>query len=85
MKSIRALHPHLPALMVSMHDESIYAERALRAGARGYVMKAARGIARQRRSESQNREKKELHGSARGNDEGRADHAADAGLSLIHI
>ena len=41
MKSIRALHPHLPALMVSMHDESIYAERALRAGARGYVMKAA--------------------------------------------
>lgn len=41
MKSIRALHPSLPALMVSMHDESIYAERALRAGARGYVMKAA--------------------------------------------
>jgi DNA-binding NarL/FixJ family response regulator len=41
MKSIRALHPNLPALMVSMHDESIYAERALRAGARGYVMKAA--------------------------------------------
>ena len=41
MKSVRALHPHLPALMVSMHDESIYAERALRAGARGYVMKAA--------------------------------------------
>lgn len=41
MKSIRVLHPHLPVLMVSMHDESIYAERALRAGARGYVMKAA--------------------------------------------
>lgn len=41
MKSIRALYPALPALMVSMHDESIYAERALRAGARGYVMKAA--------------------------------------------
>ncbi len=41
MKSVRALHPQLPALMVSMHDESIYAERALRAGARGYVMKAA--------------------------------------------
>ncbi|WP_395747891.1 response regulator [Prosthecobacter sp.] len=41
MKSIRALHPVLPALMVSMHEESIYAERALRAGARGYVMKAA--------------------------------------------
>lgn len=41
MKSIRALHPQLPAIMVSMHDESVYAERALRAGARGYVMKAA--------------------------------------------
>ncbi|WP_395748884.1 response regulator [Prosthecobacter sp.] len=41
MKSIRAVHPQLPALMISMHDESIYAERALRAGARGYVMKAA--------------------------------------------
>lgn len=41
MKSVRALHPHLPVLMVSMHDEGIYAERALRAGARGYVMKAA--------------------------------------------
>jgi DNA-binding NarL/FixJ family response regulator len=41
MKSVRALYPTLPALIVSMHDESIYAERALRAGARGYVMKAA--------------------------------------------
>lgn len=41
MKSIRAQHPTLPALMVSMHDENIYAERALRAGARGYIMKHA--------------------------------------------
>lgn len=41
MKSIRAQHPALPALMVSMHDENIYAERALRAGARGYIMKHA--------------------------------------------
>lgn len=41
MKSIRAQHPSLPALMVSMHDENIYAERALRAGARGYIMKGA--------------------------------------------
>lgn len=41
MKSIRAQYPALPALMVSMHDENIYAERALRAGARGYIMKGA--------------------------------------------
>lgn len=33
--------PELPVLMVSMHDEAIYAESALRAGARGYVMKQA--------------------------------------------
>jgi DNA-binding NarL/FixJ family response regulator len=39
MKSIKAEHPELPVLMVSMYDESLYAERALRAGARGYVMK----------------------------------------------
>ena len=31
--------PELPVLILSMHDESIYAERALRAGARGYIMK----------------------------------------------
>lgn len=41
MKSIRAQHPTLPALMLSSHDEGLYAERALRAGARGYVMKSA--------------------------------------------
>jgi len=38
-KMIRAEHPDLPVLIVSMHDEVLYAERALRAGARGYVMK----------------------------------------------
>ncbi|MEO7167056.1 MAG: response regulator transcription factor [Spartobacteria bacterium] len=38
-KSIKAELPELPVLVVSMHDESLYAERALRAGARGYVMK----------------------------------------------
>ena len=32
-------HPDLPILALSMHDEAVYAERALRAGARGYVMK----------------------------------------------
>ena len=31
--------PDLPVLILSMHDESIYAERALRAGAQGYIMK----------------------------------------------
>lgn len=39
VKSIKAEHPKLPTLVVSMHDESLYATRALRAGARGYVMK----------------------------------------------
>jgi DNA-binding NarL/FixJ family response regulator len=39
MKHIRVLAPDLPVLVMSMHDESIYAERAMRAGARGYVMK----------------------------------------------
>ncbi len=32
-------NPELPVLMLSMHEESMYAERALRAGARGYLMK----------------------------------------------
>lgn len=38
-KTIRETSPHLPVLILSMHDETLYAERALRAGARGYVMK----------------------------------------------
>jgi DNA-binding NarL/FixJ family response regulator len=38
-KMIKAEQPELPMLVVSMHDEALYAERALRAGARGYVMK----------------------------------------------
>ena len=41
VKSLRAFLPKLPVLILSMHDESIYAERALRAGARGYLMKDA--------------------------------------------
>ena len=43
LKDIVALHPGLPVLVVSMHDELVYAERALRAGARGYIMKEAGG------------------------------------------
>lgn len=39
MKNIRLRYPDLPALVVSMHDEALFAERALRAGARGYIMK----------------------------------------------
>ena len=39
LKNIRMRYPDLPVLILSMHDESIYAERALRAGAQGYIMK----------------------------------------------
>src|SRR5215468_5401013 len=39
IKNIRAEYPKLPVLVLSMHDESLYALRALRAGAEGYVMK----------------------------------------------
>lgn len=39
LKNIRLSHPILPVLILSMHDETIYAERALRAGANGYIMK----------------------------------------------
>lgn len=38
-KTINNIYPDLPILILSMYDESIYAERAIRAGARGYVMK----------------------------------------------
>jgi DNA-binding NarL/FixJ family response regulator len=38
-KNLVAAAPDLAILVVSMHDENIYAERALRAGARGYLMK----------------------------------------------
>ncbi|MDQ6809897.1 MAG: response regulator transcription factor [Verrucomicrobiota bacterium] len=40
LKDMAIRHPSLPALVVSMHDEAIYAERVLRAGARGYLTKA---------------------------------------------
>jgi len=43
IKDIHALHPGLPVLVVSMHDESLYAERVLRAGGRGYIMKQEGG------------------------------------------
>jgi DNA-binding NarL/FixJ family response regulator len=39
IKDLKALDPNLAVLVLSMHDEQLYAERALRAGARGYIMK----------------------------------------------
>jgi DNA-binding NarL/FixJ family response regulator len=39
IKNIRALPTGVPVLVLSMHDESLYAERALRAGASGYITK----------------------------------------------
>jgi len=39
LKTLRGKYPNLPVLVLSMHDESVYAERALRAGANGYIMK----------------------------------------------
>jgi len=39
IKAIKNQYDDLPVLVVSMHDEALYAERALRAGAAGYVMK----------------------------------------------
>ena len=43
IKDLRAAHEAVAILVVSMHDESVFAERALRAGARGYIMKEAGG------------------------------------------
>lgn len=39
IKDLQVQHPKVPVLVLSMHDEALWAERALRAGARGYVMK----------------------------------------------
>jgi DNA-binding NarL/FixJ family response regulator len=48
IKTLRHRHPKLPLLAMSLHDEAIFAERALRAGANGYLMKqeATAGILR---------------------------------------
>jgi DNA-binding NarL/FixJ family response regulator len=40
IKQARESHPDIPVLMLSMHPEATYAERALRAGAQGYLMKS---------------------------------------------
>lgn len=39
IKELRKNHKSLPMLVISMHEESLYAERSLRAGAHGYIMK----------------------------------------------
>jgi DNA-binding NarL/FixJ family response regulator len=39
VKALASRFPHVALIVLSMHDEALYAERALRAGARGYVMK----------------------------------------------
>lgn len=41
LKDARSLLPSLPILVISMHDETVYAERVIRAGGRGYIMKQA--------------------------------------------
>jgi DNA-binding NarL/FixJ family response regulator len=41
VREVHAQRPQLPMLVLSMHDEAIYAERLLAAGARGYIMKEA--------------------------------------------
>src|SRR5580692_3436043 len=41
VREVHAQRPDLPMLVLSMHDETIYAERLLAAGARGYIMKEA--------------------------------------------
>lgn len=43
IKDFQAIQPDLPVLVISMHDESLYAERVLQAGGRGYIMKQAGG------------------------------------------
>lgn len=39
IKDLKVQYPDLPVLTLSMHDEAVYGERALRAGAKGYIMK----------------------------------------------
>jgi DNA-binding NarL/FixJ family response regulator len=39
LKDIRVLAPQTPVLIISMHDETLFAERVIRAGGRGYIMK----------------------------------------------
>ena len=40
LKNLKAAGANVPVLVLSMHDESLYAERVLRAGAKGYITKS---------------------------------------------
>lgn len=40
LKTLKLQYPKLPVLVLSMHDESLYAERVLRGGAKGYIAKS---------------------------------------------
>jgi len=44
IKDMRVLHPQVAVLVISMHEETLYAERVLRAGGRGYIMKSEGGL-----------------------------------------
>lgn len=43
VKHIRHMYPHIKMLVISRHEEDLYAERAIKAGARGYIMKVDAG------------------------------------------
>lgn len=43
IKDVRSMHPEMPILVMSMHDESLYVDRVLRAGGRGYIRKQEGG------------------------------------------
>lgn len=43
IRDLRAMRPNLPVLVLSMHDASLFAERVLRAGGRGYISKQRSG------------------------------------------
>ena len=40
LNQLKALHPDLPTLVISGHEEALYAQLALQAGAKGYLVKA---------------------------------------------
>ena len=44
IRDLQLLYPKIPVVVLSMHDEKIYGERALQAGAKGYVMKSEKSI-----------------------------------------
>lgn len=87
IRELRKAHPRLPVLVVSMHDEEIYAERALQGGAQGFIMKsddgrdlvaAARQVLRGEIYVSKNMAARLLHQIA-----GRRPNRADSGLRTL--